>query len=235
MSEEICRFWAVVPAAGVGRRMATNRPKQYLQLGKKTVLEHTLQRLFDAGVFDGVVVALSAEDGYWPDLSFHQSDKLHTVVGGNERADSVLAGVTFALNLARPDDWVLVHDAARPCLTTEDIHLLIDALKDDPVGGILALPVHDTLKRIDKQRISETVDRSQIWRALTPQMFRLGVLNDALVAAMGAKAPVTDEASAIEMYGEQPKIVEGRSDNIKITRPEDLSLANYYLEQQCCE
>lgn len=228
---EPTKFWAVVPAAGVGKRMNADRPKQYLQLNGRTVLEQTLLRLLQAEVFSAVSVAISVEDPYWPELPLASHVKVVTAAGGKERADSVLSALKAIRDVAADSDWVLVHDAARPCLTTDDIHLLINTLVDDEVGGILALASHDTLKNVQGRSILGTLDRSHIWRALTPQMFRYGRLKSALEAAEGNLA-VTDEASAVEMQGWQPKIVEGRPDNIKITRPEDLALAQFYLEQQ---
>ena len=223
--------WAVVPAAGVGKRMQADRPKQYLPLAGKTVIEHTLDRLLQSGAFKAVAVAISVEDPYWPELAVSKHPEVITAPGGKERADSVLSALKSLQGRAAEDDWVLVHDAARPCLTTDDIRQLIDTLKDDAVGGILALSSHDTLKQVAGGSINATVDRKHIWRALTPQMFRYGMLRDALQQAEGNPA-ITDEASALEIQGLQPKIVEGRPDNIKITRPEDLALAQFYMEQQ---
>jgi 2-C-methyl-D-erythritol 4-phosphate cytidylyltransferase len=224
-------FWAVVPAAGVGKRMNADRPKQYLELAKKTVIEQTLLCLLNANVFSAIAVAISDEDPYWPELDIAKHELIITAPGGRERADSVLSGLKAIRDQANDNDWVLVHDAARPCLTTGDIHLLIDTLVNDKVGGILALSSHDTLKSVQSYDIIGTLDRRVIWRALTPQMFRYGMLKSALEAAEGNPA-VTDEASALEIQGFTPKIVEGRPDNIKITRPEDLALAQFYLEQQ---
>ena len=208
-------FWAVVPAAGVGKRMNADRPKQYLELAGKTVIEHTLLRLLSAQVFTAVAVAISEEDPYWPDLDVSAHKKIITAAGGKERADSVLSALKAIRTVASDDDWVLVHDAARPCITTIDIHHLIDSLKSVQADNIIV----------------GTLDRSHIWRALTPQMFRYGLLKNALEAAEG-NAAITDEASALELQGMQPKIVEGRPDNIKITRPEDLALAQFYMEHQ---
>ena len=221
-----------MPAAGVGKRMNADRPKQYLELAGKTVIEHTLLRLLSAEVFTAVAVAISEEDPYWPDLDVSAHKKIITAAGGKERADSVLSALKAIRTVASDDDWVLVHDAARPCITTIDIHHLIDSLKTDEIGGILALSSHDTLKSVQGDNIIVgTLDRSHIWRALTPQMFRYGLLKNALEAAEG-NAAITDEASALELQGMQPKIVEGRPDNIKITRPEDLALAQFYMEHQ---
>lgn len=223
-------LWGIVSAAGVGKRMAADRPKQYLPLVGKTVIEHSLARLLAADVWAGIVVAVSAEDPYWPELSIASHPKIHTSPGGKERADSVLNALDYLQDRAEDEDWVLVHDAARPCIAVADIHKLIASLKDEPVGGILALPVHDTLKRVAGDVITETVERSAIWRALTPQMFRYGALRHALRDAAVKGAVVTDEASALELQGLRPKIVEGRPDNIKVTRSEDLALVAFYLE-----
>lgn len=224
-------LWAVVPAAGVGKRMQADRPKQYLPLAGETVLEQTLSRLIKADVFSAVVVAISKEDPYWPMLEISSHELVITAAGGKERADSVLSALKSLRDKATNDDWVLVHDAARPCLTSTDVHQLIDTLFDDEIGGILALSSHDTLKHVDGMDIIKTIDRSVVWRALTPQMFRYGMLKKALEDAEG-NPDITDEASALEIKGLKPKIVEGRPDNIKITRPEDLALAQFYMEQQ---
>ncbi len=224
--------WAVVPAAGVGQRMQADRPKQYLQLNDCTVLEKTLQRLWNSGVFKKIVVSVSTEDVYWPALSVARQHWVIRATGGEQRADSVLSGLKALDAIADSSDWVFVHDAARPCLTSADISLLLSKIQDDPVGGILALPVHDTLKLASQARVVDTLDRNQVWRALTPQVFRFGMLKQALMDVSSNKVVVTDEASAIEAMGFQPMLVEGRPDNIKITRPEDLALARFYLEQQ---
>lgn len=231
LNNQSIKCWAVVPAAGVGKRMQADRPKQYLPLAGKTVIEHTLNRLLQSGAFQAVAVAISVEDPYWPELDVSRHPQIITAPGGRERADSVLSALKALEGKADENDWVLVHDAARPCLTAEDIHLQIETLKDDAVGGILALSSHDTLKHVDGNSITATIDRKHVWRALTPQMFKYGMLRDALQQTEGNPA-VTDEASALELLGFQPKIVEGRPDNIKITRPEDLALAQFYMEQQ---
>ncbi|MGJ0514655.1 MAG: 2-C-methyl-D-erythritol 4-phosphate cytidylyltransferase [Methylomicrobium sp.] len=225
------KFWAVVPAAGVGKRMQSDRPKQYLELAGKTVIEQTLTRLLGSEVFSAIAVAVSVEDPYWPELELSRHPQVVTASGGKERADSVLSALKSLHGRAYDNDWVLVHDAARPCITSGDIHKLIGTLADDEVGGILALSSHDTLKDVQGDAIVGTLDRRHIWRALTPQMFRYGMLKAALIEAEGNPF-ITDEASALEFIGLKPKIVEGRPDNIKITRPEDLALATFYLEQQ---
>jgi 2-C-methyl-D-erythritol 4-phosphate cytidylyltransferase len=230
---ETINYWGVVPAAGVGKRMQADRPKQYLPLNGATVIEQTLTRLLQVEEFSAVVVAISAEDPYWPELAISKNKRIYTAPGGKERADSVLSALEKIADKAKPNDWVLVHDAARPCITKSDVECLINELQDHAVGGILGQASHDTLKTVDAElAIIDTVDRSKIWRAFTPQMFRYAALKAALEEASGKGWVVTDDASAMELQGEQPKMIDGRADNIKITRPEDLALAQFYLEQQ---
>lgn len=226
-------FWFVVPAAGSGSRMQSVTPKQYLCLANKTVLDQTLSRLLSVTDLAGIVVALSADDQDFPQSLFASHPKIHRVVGGQERSDSVLAALEFLENKIAQDDWVLVHDAARPCIGLESINELMKSLIDDPVGGILAIPVADTLKRSNpQQEIIETLDRRSLWQAQTPQMFRYGVLLSSLKKARVNQQIVTDEASAIELAGLSAKILTGRTDNIKITRPTDLDLAEFILQKQ---
>ncbi|BAZ94434.1 4-diphosphocytidyl-2-methyl-D-erithritol synthase [Thiohalobacter thiocyanaticus] len=227
------RYWAVVPAAGIGRRMGAEVPKQYLPLGRQTVLEHTLDALYEEPRIQAVCVVHAVDDPYWKTLRYSAPRPLIEAPGGAERSDSVLSGILNLLTQAHPDDWVLVHDAARPCLRREDIANLMDTLTEDEVGGLLAVPTRDTMKEADDQgRVVATLDRSVIWHALTPQMFRLQTLHEALVRARDDARPVTDEAFAVEHLGLKPKLVEGHADNLKITRPEDLALAGFYLQQQ---
>ncbi|MBK3438018.1 2-C-methyl-D-erythritol 4-phosphate cytidylyltransferase [Pseudomonas sp. MF7448] len=224
MSACLPAFWAVIPAAGVGARMAADRPKQYLQLGGRTILEHSLGCFLDHPSLKGLVVSLAVDDPYWPNLACAADPRIQRADGGAERSGSVLSAL-LQLNAlgASDDDWVLVHDAARPNLSREDLDTLLMQLADDPVGGLLAVPARDTLKRVDKRgRVVETIDRSLIWQAYTPQMFRLGALHRALADSLVADALITDEASAMEWSGQAPRLVEGRADNIKVTRPEDL-------------
>ncbi|WP_095154064.1 2-C-methyl-D-erythritol 4-phosphate cytidylyltransferase [Pseudomonas sp. Irchel 3E13] len=224
MNSSLPVFWAVIPAAGVGARMAADRPKQYLQLGGLTILEHSLNCFLDHPCVKGVVVSLAADDPFWPDLSCAGDPRIQRAAGGRERADSVLnALLLLHAQGASDSDWVLVHDAARPNLARSDLDRLLLELADDPVGGLLAVPARDTLKRADADgRVSATVDRSTIWQAYTPQMFRLGALHRALADSLVADVAITDEASAIEWSGQAPRLIEGRNDNIKVTRPEDL-------------
>lgn len=229
-------YWAVVPAAGVGARMGARIPKQYLPLAGKTVIEHTLARFCEHPAISGVVVAISATDSHWRELSISSHPRVLETTGGEQRCHSVLAGLARLREVANPDDWVLVHDAARPCLHTGDIDRLIQELSNHEVGGLLALPARDTIKRGDVGRnVVETIDRNTIWYALTPQMFRCGALAGAIEDALNKGSLVTDEAQAMEMAGMAPRLVEGRSDNIKITRPEDLSLAELFLRRRQAE
>jgi len=226
-------LWVLIPAAGVGRRMGTEWPKQFLRLGSRTVLEHTLSIFLEHPAIQGVVLVLGAGMDV-PGLDAERArGRLFEVPGGAERADSVRNGLEFLARHGNPQDWVLVHDAARPCLPVVDLDRLIQTLMEDPVGGILAAPSTDTLKLSDPQgRVEATLDRSRVWRALTPQMFRLGLLLEALTAARTAGVSVTDEASAMERMGFRPRLVEGSPMNIKITRIEDLDAARVYLQKQ---
>lgn len=231
------RYWAVVPAAGSGSRMQSETPKQYLQLAGRAVLSHTLSRLLKCQWIEGVVVALSAGDSYWPSIEEFKDARVIHVEGGSSRADSVLSALKALIAIAHKDDYVLVHDAARPCLRAADLQKLIDAVAtSNVVGGILAVPAHDTMKRSDTQgQIENTVSREQLWHAQTPQCFPLGLLHNALMKGIQSGVAITDEASALEAQGLKPLLVEGRSDNIKITRPADLALAELYLSLQSGE
>ncbi|MCG8670395.1 MAG: 2-C-methyl-D-erythritol 4-phosphate cytidylyltransferase [Pseudomonadales bacterium] len=229
------RYWCIVPAAGVGARMGADHPKQYLSLLEKTVCEHTLLRLLSVPEIEKIVVCLSPSDTWWPNLSLRDDPRILTVDGGAERCDSVLNGLHFLRTMASDTDWVMVHDVARPCVRVADIHQLIESTKQHPWGGILATPVRDTLKRAkstgDQAEIESTVDRTSLWQALTPQLFRVGDLTSALAASLEANVTITDEASAIEWHGGEPLLVEGHPDNIKITHPNDLPLALLFLKQ----
>ena len=226
-------IWVIIPAAGVGRRMGTTTPKQYLLLNDKPVLEHTLNVFLNHDAISQIVVAVSKEDGYWPTLSIRDQKPVHKAEGGKERSDSVLNGLKYIESQAKDEDWVLVHDAARPCLRQQDLSLLINKMSDHSVGGILAVPVRDTMKRaaVGSNLIEATVERNNLWHALTPQMFRYKMLKDALQTALNNHQEITDEASAIELAGYHPELIEGHADNLKITRPEDLELAAFFLRQ----
>lgn len=212
--------------------MGSAIPKQYLPLAGRSVIAHTLDIFLRHPCIAGLVVVIGAEDEWWPAVAMDLApDKpLWVVEGGAERCHSVLNGLEILRGHAHPKDWVLVHDAARPCLTGEDLDRLLDELAGDPVGGLLAAPVRDTLKQADGAgRVATTVDRSRLWHALTPQMFRLDLLHESLRAALAHGLLVTDEAAALEVAGFCPRLIEGRMDNLKITRPEDLALAEFYL------
>ena len=228
------RFWAVIPAAGTGKRMDSAIPKQYLPLHGKTVLEHTLRHIIGHPSIAAVVVVIAQDDQYWPGLaSVFAEQSLIVVHGGAERCNSVINGLRALSGHAAPQDWVLVHDAARPCVRREDIDRLMESLKDHPIGGLLGIPVTDTMKSTDVQgNIIKTVQREGLWRALTPQMFRYEMLLQALQSIIDRGVLVTDESEAMEMSGNSPQMVEGHADNIKITRPQDLSFAEMYLQQQ---
>lgn len=225
-----------MPAAGVGKRMATDRPKQYLPLLDKTVIEYSLQRLLDMPSISGAVLALDKDDGYWPELQFRHQKPVLQVTGGNERCDSVLSALRYLeIHVVDPQQevWVLVHDAARPCLRPADVNKLIEKASHDDHGGLLASPVKDTMKRQSPDnRVQITVDRTGLWHALTPQMFKLPLLIKSLEHAAERGLQVTDDASAMELAGYHPLLVAGHEDNIKITRPFDLVLANLYIREQ---
>ncbi|WP_203141236.1 2-C-methyl-D-erythritol 4-phosphate cytidylyltransferase [Marinobacter mangrovi] len=227
------QYWLVVPAAGIGQRMQADRPKQYLRLRQRYILDITLSRLLDTGLFAGAMVPLHPEDRWFAGSDSASDPRVFTCTGGNDRSDSVLAGLNALADRLSDDDWVLVHDVARPCVATEDIRRLMSALGDGESGGLLAAPVSDTIKRQapDVDAVTETVDRSALWRAFTPQQFRYGLLRTALEQARDRGVAVTDEASALETMGYAPKLVRGRTDNIKITLPEDLPLAGWILDQ----
>lgn len=230
MNNKKPKLVAIVPAAGIGSRMRADRPKQYLCLLGKCVLQHTLERLAKHPAIEDIVVAVAEDDPWFASLSLPENATIHRVSGGKERAESVLNGLTRAVELNA--DWVLVHDAARPCLLQEDIERLIASVlgQPQPVGGILAHPVRDTMKRASQSDlIEQTLDRSSMWHALTPQMFCAQTLLVALQKGLQDKQTITDEASAMELNGFSPQLVMGSASNIKITHPEDLALAEFYL------
>jgi 2-C-methyl-D-erythritol 4-phosphate cytidylyltransferase len=224
------RRWAIVPAAGQGSRFGAALPKQYTPLLGRPLLSWTLAALLAEPRVDGIVVSLARGDTRWQGLPEFADRRVRRCTGGTRREHSVANGLDALDGAARDTDWVLVHDAARPCLRRVDLVRLFDALDADAVGGLLAVPVADTLKRAAReQRVCETVARDGLWRALTPQMFRYGLLRRALRLCMERDRPVTDEASAIEGLGLQPRLVRGRADNIKVTDPEDAVLAELIL------
>lgn len=227
------RYWAVIPAAGGGSRMGLAKPKQYLPLRERTLLEWSLAPFLDCGWIDGVVLVLARSDSDFARLPVARHPKIITTQGGTARAESVMAGLdTVAAATAGFDDVnVLVHDAARPCLDWADLDRLRDEANDEH-GGLLALPMSDTLKFARQNKVASTVDRSTYWRAQTPQLFRLDLLTRALRDATERKLDITDEASAMEIAGFSPRLVRGRESNLKVTYPEDMLLADFWLRQQ---
>ena len=210
--------------------MQASIPKPYLRLGHRYLIDVTLERLLGVGPISEIYLALHAEDKWWPQCDSAASTRIHPYIGGSERVDSVRAGLDRIRDGAAADDWVLVHDVARPCVAVDDIERLLAALAGNPVGGLLAAQIVDTVKEVAADaRITRTVDRKSLWRALTPQVFRFQVLDCALREASRNAAAVTDEASAVEALGLRPQVISGSPDNIKITHPADLALAEWLL------
>ncbi|QIO06063.1 2-C-methyl-D-erythritol 4-phosphate cytidylyltransferase [Acinetobacter shaoyimingii] len=225
------KLWAIIPAAGSGSRFSKTQLKQYQMIQDKTVLEHTVARLNQLPL-SGYVLAISAQDDIAENLALSHKDKAQFCLGGNERVDSVLNGLIHLSSFADEDDLVFIHDAARPCVSVECLNNLINTALEQNCSAILAIPVRDTLKRVDHQDIQTTVDRDCLWQAQTPQISTIGTLRRAIEKALADGITITDEASALEYYGETVKVVTGRSDNIKITYPEDLDLARLILQAQ---
>ncbi|MFZ9087233.1 MAG: 2-C-methyl-D-erythritol 4-phosphate cytidylyltransferase [Steroidobacteraceae bacterium] len=222
-------LWCVVPAAGSSTRLEGQVPKQYRMLAGRRVIEHSLAALLDHPSVQQVVVALAPADTLFPSLACAQDPRVLAVTGGRERCLSVLAGLRASG--AAEQDWILVHDAARPCLQAAELRALVAACEQDEVGGLLALPLADTLKRQDAQgRVDQTLPRDGLWRALTPQMFRRGLLESALSAAIESGLLPGDEAAAVEAAGYSPRLVPGSPLNLKITYPEDLDFAQVVLQ-----
>lgn len=229
-SDPVERIWAVVPAAGSGSRMDASLPKQYLQLAGSTVIEHSLRVLLACDRLAGVVVALQPGDSRAEGLPVFREARVLRVTGGEQRSDSVQAALAALLTRGEPGDWVLVHDAARPCLQADELARLIERVTSSGTGGLLAEPIVDTVKQASAAGlVSRTLDRSGLWRAQTPQMFRLGQLHAALACAHEQGLTITDEASAMELAGHPVQLVPGSARNLKITRPGDLPLAAWYL------
>lgn len=229
-------IWAFVPAGGLGRRMQSSVPKQYLPLLGRPVILHTIERLCTHKSIQGVFAGIAPDDPQWQKLT-PELERMPVFLGtsdsGATRAQTVLNGLKMLAKNARADDWVLVHDAVRPCVRHEDVDKLISTVTEGNEGGLLAFPVSDTVKRVDNAgRVVETVNREGLWRAATPQMFQIYKLTQALEQAMNSGKEITDEAAAIEAAGGHPRVIPCHTDNIKITLPEDLALAELYLKQQ---
>jgi 2-C-methyl-D-erythritol 4-phosphate cytidylyltransferase len=225
------RIWALVPAAGSGQRMAESIPKQYLQIQGKTILETTLDLFLENEQIDKVVVTLAVDDSLWPTVPCASNTKIISTLGASSRALSVYNGLVAMKTLVSEADWVVVHDAARPCLSAKALNDFILKLSGHAVGGILAMPVKDTLKlsKPDTPAILKTLDRDNVWHAQTPQMFRYGLLLNAMQKALKSEHEITDEASAMELAGYSPQLIESNSHNLKVTTPEDLAMATFLL------
>ena len=225
--------WVIIPAAGSGKRFGSEKPKQYLTIGFKTVLEHSLNAFMALPEITGIIVVTADADPYWPQIQLATHKPIDQIIGGEERCHSVYNGLNHLLTRSTKIDWVMVHDAARPCVTSQDIKLLYSECQKSRRSGILASPVTDTLKRsgIDQQ-IQQTVDRQELWRALTPQMFPFDELYRSLKSCIEQQRIVTDDAQALEHRGVEVRIIEGRSDNIKVTHAEDFPLAEIILKRQ---
>lgn len=228
---ERCR-WAVIPAAGAGNRFGAEGAKQYTELLGKTLIEHTLEAVLAVDPGLHAVVAVAEDDEQWSQQSLVGHSRVERVDGGAERSDSVLAGLNALIERAAADDWVLVHDAARPCVDLQDIQGLLAAINEHPVGGLLAIPAVDTLKRsADGQLVEDTLDRQTVFQAQTPQIFRFGLLLEALRTVQQQRRAITDESSAVEQLGYKPKLHIGSRSNIKVTYAEDLLVAEAYLRR----
>ena len=233
-------IWAVLPAAGIGRRMGSTIPKQYLTIDGTPLLLHALRRLSAVREIQKIIVVIHPEDSRWAELEKSIKEefgnRIITVMGGGERYQSVLNGLTALTEFAGKDDWVLVHDAVRPCVRTSDIENLIQKASLHSIGGLLGSPVDNTLKRVDKElTVIETVDRESYWNALTPQMFRFALLKESIQTVVVSGKQVTDEAGAMEVAGFKPIMIAGHKDNIKITVEADLVLASQILKNQASD
>jgi len=229
--------WAVLPAAGVGRRMQGDIPKQYLRFQGKTIIEHCLDRLLSHPGIAGAIIVLQEQDEHWQQLGYQAEKPVFTTQGGAQRQHSVYSGLTTLQYRCGNDVIALVHDAVRPLVTHHDLDAVIDAARRNPAGAILATPVADTLKQQnDNMEIAATHSREGLWRALTPQVFHLQPLLNALKKVIDDRQPVTDDAEAMELLGYTPALVAGSAQNLKITNPEDLALAEkiwlYQRDQQ---
>ncbi len=219
------RIWAVIPAAGVGKRYSSDIPKQYLSLNGMPVLLHSINKFVKLDEIHEILVALNPDDEFWQKLNFSHP-KVKTINGGPERCNSVNSALEELSGRAEDGDWILVHDAVRPCISDFDLNKIIEIVHDEDVGGLLACPILDTIKEVgDNLDVLKTIPREGLWSAMTPQIFRYELLKKALNAVSNSGRSVTDEAKAIELIGLTPKIIEGDKTNIKITHPSDMVLA----------
>ncbi|MGP1939290.1 MAG: 2-C-methyl-D-erythritol 4-phosphate cytidylyltransferase [Arsenophonus sp. ET-DL9-MAG3] len=235
ISKHKIQIVALIPAAGIGSRMKVDCPKQYLKIAGKTIIEHTISVLLKQPRISKIIVSLNKNDTFFNKLAISKNKIIKTVIGGNQRANSVLTGLNYLSDNLEADDpcWVLVHDSTRPCLHQADLNSIICFIDNHKFscGGILASPVRDTIKRSfqGKIDISHTIERNELWLALTPQFFPLELIKNCLTQAIAKKIIITDEASAAEYCGYHPRLLKGRVDNLKVTHPEDLMLIEFYL------
>ena len=226
-------YFLIVPASGVGTRMGSSTPKQYLRLENGlTIIDQCLKTLLEIKLISGFVVALSSTDSFFQSSDFYNHSKILAIAeGGKERFNSVLSALNSLNNRAQPNDWVLVHDSVRPCIKKSDIEKLIREVSNDSIGGILATSAIDTVKEKNASGSIKTIDRKKLYMAQTPQMFRFGILKEAIESAIRMGGRITDESEAIEKLGHSVKIIGGSSSNIKITAKDDIDLANYFLKK----
>ncbi|WP_435188066.1 2-C-methyl-D-erythritol 4-phosphate cytidylyltransferase [Pseudothioglobus sp. nBUS_23] len=226
------KYFLVVPASGIGQRMNSTIPKQYIILENGlTILDQCLNTILSNDLISGFIVALDKKDSHFKSSDFAKDPKLISIAtGGKERFHSVLNALNALDQTAKPNDWVLVHDAVRPCIRKEDINNLIEEVADDKVGGILANRIVDTVKQKNNGGLVSTIDRQKLYIAQTPQMFRYAILKDSIEKAIKSNMHITDESEALESLNYSIRIVEGSSSNIKITTQEDIHLANYFLK-----
>lgn len=226
--------WVLIPASGIGSRMESEIPKQYLPFKNSTVIEATLDRLLSHSKIDGVMLVLNSDYTHWESLKYTNTKPVLTTLGGKKRSDSVLNGLNaLSTTESTSNMMVMIHDAVRPCVTHQDLSLLIDAANKDSSGAFLASPVADTIKLVDEdEKVIKTVDRKRLWRALTPQAFSFELILKALNFVAKNSISITDDVSAIEALGQHPKAVQGRPDNIKITYPMDLVMAEIFIQHQ---
>ena len=233
MTKSIPKIWAILPAAGAGKRFSAQKPKQFFELNGQLVAEHSLHRLRAIPQIEAIIIPCDIDCTWWSQVPSISQSNVKQVKGGEQRVHSVLNGLLSLDQVASDDDWVLVHDIARPCITPADINKLIDAVEHHSAGGILTASVNETLKKVSSdQQVEATVDRAQYRMAQTPQIFKFRLLKAAIESCLKAGITPTDEAFAIEYAGLPVLAVEGRQDNIKITRHEDLAIASAILNSQ---
>ena len=226
-------IWAIIPAAGVGRRMARSQPKQYLKLKGKTIIEHSLRQISRCSAVSGIVVGIAEDDDYWDKFEIKNKKLLGVYKGGTQRIHTVLNGLDFLSEWAGEDDWVMVHDAVRPCVCVEDVNKLVKQAMQSNRSAILASPVIETVKKINSDdEIETTLNREHLMLAMTPQLFPIKLLQQALRCAIDKAILSTDESAAVELLGLQPLAITGQRSNIKITTAEDLQIADLFLTDQ---